>query len=394
MRTRGRIILHNGPVILPGRVLADGVVLIEGGMIINVGSGVAEESKADQVIDLEGRFLAPGLIDLHIHGSSGIDLMAASADDLARLSRFLVSRGVTRYLPTTVPVDELGFLEVIDVVAQYIADQPLSGAQVMGLHFEGPFVNPDRCGALHVEHVRTYHSPTIAGIFLDESLSARLPIRMMTLAPEIEGGLALVEALAQSGSIVSLGHSQASFEICEQARAAGARHVTHFPNALAPLHHRRPGIFAWALLRPDVTLDLIADGVHVDWRMIELVQRLKSPDQVALISDAIAPTGLGDGEYAVWGETIRVRDGQTQNASGTIAGSVISLWEAIHNIHQHTAPLAEAIKMASLVPARVLGIDGRTGSIEKGKRADLVCFDADGKIHFTMVNGQIGFRAE
>jgi N-acetylglucosamine-6-phosphate deacetylase len=280
-------------------------------------------------------------------------------------------------------------LNVIEVVEQYIRQQPPDGAQVMGIHFEGPFVNPSRGGALQVKHFRTFTSPEAAAIFLDPSLRDRLPIRMMTVAPEIDGGLALIEALTQQGYIVAVGHSQASFEICDQAFAAGARHVTHFPNALAPLHHRSPGVFGWALLRSDVTLDVIADGHHVDWRMIELVSRLKSPDHIALISDAIAPTGLGDGEYRVWGETIWVRGGRTQNASGTIAGSVMTLWDAARNLWQHGVSLVEVVKMASLIPARILDVDRILGSIERGKRADLVCFDNQGTIHFTCVNGRV-----
>jgi len=394
MSTFRRTVLHNGPVILADRILPEGVVLVESETIAEVRSGSVGQVEADESIDLNGRFLAPGLIDIHIHGSNGVDLMIATADALAILSRYLLSQGVTRYLPTTVPTDEPGFVQVIDVVDQYLHEQPPHGAQVMGLHFEGPFVNPDRCGALHTEHFKRFASIEAGAPFLDESLSHRVPIRMMTLAPEIEGGLALVEALAQRGYTVAIGHSQASFEVCAQAAAAGARHVTHFPNALAPLHHRRPGVFGWALLRPDITLDVIADGHHVDWRMIELIRRLKSSDTMALISDAIGPTGLGDGEYQVWGETIWVRDGRTQNASGAIAGSVISLWDAIRNLRQRQASLTDVVNMASLIPARVLGIDGKVGSIEKGKRADLIGFDETGKIHFVFVNGRLGYQAE
>jgi N-acetylglucosamine-6-phosphate deacetylase len=381
-------------MILPDRILSEGVVLVEGESIADVRAGAISGVEADESVDLNGRWLAPGLIDIHIHGSNGTDLMAATADDLAALSRYLLSWGVTRYLPTTVPTDEAGFVRVIDLVSQYIREQPADGAQVMGIHFEGPLVNPNRCGALHVEHFRKFTSPEAAAIFLDPSLAERLPIRLMTLAPEIDGGLALVEALAQQGYVVAIGHSQASFEICEQAAAVGARHVTHFPNALAPLHHRQPGVFGWALLRRDITLDVIADGHHVDWRIIELIRRMKSPDHMALISDAIGPAGLGDGEYHVWGETIRVRDGRTQNASGAIAGSVISLWDAVRNLRQQDISLTEVINMASLIPARILGMDGMVGSIEKGKRADLVCFDEAGKIHFVVVNGRLGYQAE
>ncbi len=394
MQASRRTIFHNGPLILPDQLLPEGFVVVEDEHIAGVYPGSVSESNADEVIDLGGCYLAPGLIDIHIHGSNGIDLLGATADNMAELSRFLVRQGVTRYLPTTVPTDESGFLKVIEVVGQYIHQQRPEDAQVVGLHFEGPFVSPHRCGALHTEHFRQFNSPKAAAIFLDPSLSERIPIRMITLAPEVEGGLALIEELRQNGYIMAIGHSEAYFELCEQAARAGVRHITHFPNALAPLHHRQPGAFGWALFRSEVTVDVIADGHHVDWRMIELIRRLKSRDKLALISDAILPTGLGDGDYEVWGETIHVRKGRTQNAHGAIAGSIITLWDAVQNLRHREVDLVDAIRMGSLIPARILGIEVVAGSIEKGKRADLVCFDEAGAIQFVFVNGQRGYQVE
>lgn len=393
MSMPSRIALQHAQIILPDAVLTDGVLVVDGRGIEQVSPGWDALPAVDMIIDLGGRYLAPGLIDLHIHGSNGVDVLDASAEHLEILSRFLITQGVTRYLPTTVPTDESGFGRVIDVVGHYRHRQPANLAQVIGIHFEGPFVNPSRCGALRVEYLRDFSSTVSADIFLDHALTTQIPICMMTVAPEIEGGLALIRALVDHGYIVSIGHSQASFEMCEAARAAGACHVTHFPNALAPLHHRQPGVFGWALLKHNVTLDVIADGHHVDWRVIELIKRLKGSNQMALISDAIAPTGRGDGVYQVWGETIEVTNGCTRNASGAIAGSVISLWDAVCNLWRRGYRLPELFRMASLVPARLIGVDGVCGSIEKGKRADLICFDEAGTIHFVMVNGQMAYQA-
>ncbi|MCS6804674.1 MAG: N-acetylglucosamine-6-phosphate deacetylase [Blastocatellia bacterium] len=388
-----RVAFQHCQIILPDAVLTDGAVVTNGRGIEHVSPRWDQIPAVDQILDLGGRYLAPGLIDLHIHGSNGVDVLDATADHLATLSRFLVKQGVTRYLPTTVPTDESSFVRVIEAVSHYRQRQPVNLAQVLGIHFEGPFVNPSRCGALRVEYIRDFSSATSADVFLDHALTTQIPIRMMTVAPEIQGGLALIRTLADHGYVVSIGHSQASFEVCEAASAAGARHVTHFPNALAPLHHRQPGVFGWALLNQNVTLDVIADGHHVDWRVIELINRLKGSNQMALISDAIAPAGLGDGVYQVWGETIEVTNGRTRNASGTIAGSVISLWDAVCNLWRRGYRLSDLFKMASLSPARVVGIDGLCGSIEKGKRADLICFDEAGAIHFVMVNGQMAYQA-
>lgn len=386
---RVRRIFQNGPIVLPDGVLSEGAVLVEGREIKDVRSTPFGASEADEVIDLNGRFLAPGFIDLHLHGSMGIDLMVASESELAALSRHLAHRGITSYLPTLAPTDDQGLLRAIDRVSQFIREPIDDGARILGLHFEGPFVNPDRSGALPVRYFRTFTSDADAALFLEPSLAERVPVRMMTLAPEIEGGLMLIEALVARQYIVAIGHSQASFEICERAATLGVRHVTHFPNALAPLHHRHVGVFGWTLLRSDITLDLIADGVHVEWRMIELIRRVKASTQMALISDAIMAAGLGDGEYEVWGETIRVYGGRTQNERGQLAGSVIHLDEAVGHLLQRGIPLTETLLMASQVPARILRIEGWTGSIERGKRADFVCLDEGGRIFFTCIDGRV-----
>jgi N-acetylglucosamine-6-phosphate deacetylase len=383
---------YNGRYILPDRILEHGTVVTEGDTITAVLPGARTISDVDEAVDLNGRYLAPGLIDLHIHGSSGVDLMSADVAELQKLSEFLLRQGVTRYVPTTVPTDDAGYQQVINTTKQYMKEQSYlpQAARVMGIHFEGPFVNPGRAGALHTEHFRTFNSRQAAALFLDESLAVDFPVRMMTFAPEIEGGLELAAELHKRGYTMSIGHSLASLEIAEQAAAVGARHVTHFPNALGPLHHRHPGVFGWALLRDDVTLDLIADGIHQSWVMIQLVHRLKSSKNMALISDAIAATGLGNGEYLIWGETIRVIDGQTQNAAGSIAGSVITLWDAVRNtVEQVTPSLVDAINMASLVPARVVGIDHLVGSIQEGKKADFVCFDEKLSLTFVCVDGEM-----
>jgi N-acetylglucosamine-6-phosphate deacetylase len=387
-----RRIFYNGRYVLPDRVLEQGALIVEGDTIADVLLDAPDPSSVDEAIDLNGQFLAPGLVDIHIHGSNGVDLMSTDAAGLQKLSEFLLRHGVTRYVPTTVPTDDAGYRQVINLVRQRIKEQKTlpPAARVIGLHFEGPFVNPERSGALHSRYFRTFNSRQAAALFLDKSVAVNFPVRIMTFAPEIEGGLELAAELHKRGYILFIGHSVASLEICEQAAAAGARHITHFPNALAPLHHRRPGIFDWALIRNDVTLDLIADGVHQSWSMIQLSHRVKSSQNIALISDAIAATGLGDGQYAIWGETIRVVNGQTQNAAGAIAGSVITLWHAMRNVREHVASsLVEAINMASLIPARVVGVDDLFGSIQQGKKADLMCFDENLSLSFVCVDGKV-----
>src|ERR1043165_1222983 len=214
---------------------------------------------------------------------------------------------------------------------------------------------------------------------------------MMTLAPEVEGGGELAGELARRGWVVSIGHTRANVETLEAARAAGARHMTHFLNAMAPLHHREPGPIGWGLVRDDVTVDLIADGVHSDPLALRLVLRCKTAERVTLISDAVAPAGLGDGEYRVWGETIRVTGGRTSNERGSIAGSVITMLDAVRIVASLGLAETDIARVASLNPARLLGLDGDCGSSEEGKRADLTALDAEGRVRLTLVGGRVAY---
>jgi N-acetylglucosamine-6-phosphate deacetylase len=267
---------------------------------------------------------------------------------------------------------------------------PQIGARVLGAHYEGPFVNNAQCGALHTEHFQSYS---------DESQVDNLPIlttdgarMMMTLAPEIEGGLDLVRHLSSRGWIVSLGHTRASSEVLDRAHREGAHHMTHFMNAMAPLHHRSPGPIAWGLMRDDVSCDVIADGIHLDPFMLQLLLKVKGPERLTLISDAIAAAGMGDGEYQIWNETIAVKNGRTSNAAGTIAGSVITMLDAARMMLSLGCSEVDVARMAARNPARLLRLDDEFGSIEEGKRADLVALDEQGHARLTIVGGSVAFR--
>jgi len=217
----------------------------------------------------------------------------------------------------------------------------------------------------------------------------------MTLAPEIQGGIGLISELTSRGVRAFIGHTQADPATLDQAVEAGARHMTHFPNALEPLHHRKPGAVAWGLVRNNVTMDCIADFHHVDPLMLRLMYQAKGPEHLALISDAIPPTGLGDGVFSVWGDQIAVRDCATglvrsgEAGQPTIAGSVITMRQAMNNMISLGVPVHEAIRMGSLTPAKAAGIEGEHGSIEIGKRADLFVFDDAFQITLAMVGGRI-----
>jgi N-acetylglucosamine-6-phosphate deacetylase len=353
-------------------------------------------------IDLGGAYLAPGMIDIHIHGSAGIDVQATDTAGLAKLSAFLVAEGVTGYFATFVPSDERGYREAIAAIDSYrdLQNQPQRnsispGARILGIHFEGPFVSEHRCGALRREHFRSYDGdPRTVELFVDRASGAR---RLMTLAPEAPGGLELTRELTRNGTGVFIGHSQADPATLDLAFEAGARHITHFPNALDPLHHRRPGAVAWGMVRDDVTLDCIADFHHVPPLMLRLMHQSKRSTRMALISDAIKPAGLGDGQFSVWGEGITVRGGRTslsrEPGDSTIAGSVITMRQALKNIVGLGIPIHEAVHMASLVPAQSAGV-AQIGSIREGMHADLIAFDDDFRVNLATLEGVSAFRIE
>jgi len=395
-----QLLIHNARVVCADAIYHGGV-LIRDGRIAQVfphqqtPAGIS----SGESIDLKEGLLAPGLIDVHIHGSAGIDVQDTDSDGLSRLSQFLLCEGVTGYFATFVPTDEQSYRRAIGCVESHIATQEKSsrGARVLGIHFEGPFVSHQRCGALQPEHFRVYDGdPRSIETFTTREGGAPHS-RLMTLAPEISGGIELTRELTDRGLRVFIGHTQADPETLDRGFEAGAHHITHFPNALDPLHHRKPGAVAWGLLREDVTMDCIADFHHVDPLMLQLIYQSKGADRMALISDAIQPAALGDGDFTVWDTRIVVRDGVTAlvegPSAGALAGSVITLRQALENMVSIGVPLHEAIKMASLTPAFAAGINRERGSIEEGKCADLISINEEFGVTLAIMGGEVVIRA-
>jgi N-acetylglucosamine-6-phosphate deacetylase len=371
------LLLKNANVVLPDRE-APGSVLVEEGRIVSL-----DAVEGDEELDLRGATLLPGFIDVHIHGAAGIDVMDATATGLGVVSEYLASQGVTSWVPTFVPASDEHYARAIAAISEAM-DGP--GARVLGVHYEGPFVNTAQCGALHTEYFKTYSSPAD----LDSLPLPSNGVRMITMAPEVAGGVELVRELKKRGWVISIGHTRAALDVLDEACEAGAHHMTHFMNAMAPLHHRSPGPIAWGLSRDDVTVDVIADGIHLDPFMLRLLLKLKGVRGISLISDAIAAAGKGDGEYDIWGETISVKNGQTANTAGSIAGSVISMLDAVRLLHSLGVSYVELARMASSNPARLLGVDRDCGSIEVGKRADLVALDqSDLRPRSVLIRGRL-----
>ena len=386
------VLLVGVRALLPNGVAEGMKLLIERGCITRISKGAIERvGQLTRVFELDGLTLFPGFIDVHIHGAVGIDTMEADTDDLHRVACFLAQHGVTAWLPTLVPAPVEDYTRAVRVIEKLLSQQEErpAAARVLGLHYEGPFINSAQCGALRPEYFQTFKDPGALDslALIEESHAAR----MITVAPEIEGGIELVRELDKRGWIISIGHTRASVDVLDKAYEAGARHLTHFMNAMSPLHHRSPGPIGWGLLKDEVSCDMIADSVHLDPLMLKLIVRAKTTARVSLISDAIAPTGLGDGDYSIWGETISVAQGRTRNSRGALAGSVITMQDAVRTMRSLGVALDDVARMASSNPARLLGVEQDYGSIEEGKRADLVALDDEGRVRLTLVGGRVAF---
>lgn len=383
------MLLEGARIVLPGGVVEGKSLLIEGGRIGRIGD---EGAKGGRTVDLSNLTIFPGFVDVHIHGAVGVDVTEASGD-LHQVAVFLARNGVTSWLPTLVPAPDEDYARATGAIERLMleGDTLPAAARATGVHYEGPFVNEQQCGALLKRFFRTFKSSSDLDVLARVNVEGA--VHMITLAPEIDGGIELVGELSARDWIISIGHTRADVKALDGARSKGARHMTHFLNAMSPLHHRAPGPVGWGLLRDDVTVDVIADGIHCDPLVLELVLRCKTAERVSLISDAVAPAGLGDGEYRVWGETIKVMGGRTSNQRGNIAGSVITMRDAVRMMGKLGLAETDIARMAALNPARLLGIDGDCGSIEEGKRADLVALDGEGRVRLTLVAGRVAFEA-
>lgn len=360
-------------------------LLIKDEKISDIGG---ENDSSLETLDLSGLSVFNGFIDAHIHGAVGVDVNAADANGIYIMAKFLAEKGTTAWLPTFVPDSDETYKKVVGEIEKIIEIQdgkPI--AQIVGLHYEGVFANEKMCGALRPEFFKNF-----TGTEVGDLPKLKRGIHLTTFAPEIENGIALVQELKKQNWIPSIGHTRADFQILEKAFDAGAKHLTHFFNAMTGLHHREVGVVGWALGKTEVTFDIIADGVHVAPQVLKLAVRMKSADKVSLISDAVLPTGLGDGDFEIWGEKVSVAGGKTRNERGSIAGSVITMLDAVKQMLALDFTETEVSKMASANPAKLLGIEKTHGSIETGKRADLVALDDEGNIRLTIIGGKIAYE--
>lgn len=362
-------------------VLPEGIkrteLLIRAGKIAKIGEGVAEE--ADFVLNLDSFYIAPGFIDVQANGALGHEFLRASEDEILAILDFFVRHGTTGILATltSAPLSELR--------SALSRLKGLSHPALFGVHLEGPFLAEARRGAHPKEFL---HSPSLD--FVRPILSEFGEIlRLWTLAPELPGAWEVIEELKKHGVIVAFGHTDASYEEAMHAFSRGVFLATHLFNGMRPFHHRDPGPSGAALVS-DVFVSLICDGIHLHPAVVKLVAKIKGFEKIVLITDAVSPTGLPDGEYPLFGQTVQVEQGIPRLPDGTLAGSTLTMNRAVKNFMASTGcSLHQAVLCASLTPARLLGVAHRKGSIEEGKDADLVIFDPDFNVHFTIIGGNI-----
>ena len=361
-------------------------LVLEDGRLVRVGSrDEFEAPPGARVCDYPDGILAPGFIDLHLHGAAGRDVMEATPEALAGVERFLARRGVTAYLPTTVTAPWEDTLQALDGLSRAIQGPPTPGrARPLALHLEGPFLSHAKRGVHPAEHLVEPNLPRWEQLW--EAAGGR--VGMMTIAPEVPGAVAVIEAATRRGVRVSLGHSNSSLAEARAGITAGACHATHTFNAMRPLDHREPGILGAVLTDARLTADLIADGIHVDAALIGLFLRAKGPAAAILISDGISATGQPDGTYHLGQIEVEVRAGHCLS-NGTLAGSVLTLDQAMRNVMRFAGwELQETLRLITLNPATRLGLHPGKGELVAGADADLVVLDAMGMVQATWIAGQ------
>ena len=368
----------NAKILLDDTIIEDKVLLYDH-KIVNT---VDEIDLTDiETIDAKGAYVSAGFIDLHIHGSGGADVMDATPDALETISSTLLQTGTTSFLATTMTMSS----EDIDKALQNIQLHAfkVSGAHILGIHLEGPFINISKHGAQDKAYVQ---APNVALIenYMQE-------VKMITLAPEIKGAEGFVKQLTKEYPhiILSIGHSDASYEECQESFTWGISHATHLFNAMNPYHHRKPGIVG-AVFDSDVTCDIIADLVHTHPSTLELVQKVKK-EKLILITDAMRAGCMKCGTYDLGGRSVEVDEGKAVLEDGTLAGSVLKMNDALFNMRTHTSMnMVEIVNSATKIPARKLGV--KKGELKEGYDADIVIFDENFSIISTIVSGEVKYK--
>jgi N-acetylglucosamine-6-phosphate deacetylase len=383
------IVIHADRAFTPFEEISDAVIVIEGSKIAAIGRrGKVDLPRGAREINAGQRTVAPGFVDVHIHGAGGHDVMEGTREALEIIAATVATHGTTSLVATTVTAREKETRDSVAGIAHFIlnasqyAIRELS-AEILGIHFEGPFISPARRGV----HPAKWIVPPSREMLAQLLGEARGTAQILTLAPELPGALDLISAARQAGLVVSLGHTDATYEQAQAAIEAGASHAAHVFNAMRPFSHRGTGVIGAVLTSPKVSAELIADGIHVDEAAMRILVELKTPERVILVSDGISATGMPDGKYQLGMFEVKVSGGVARNAEGRLAGSTLTLDRALRNMIALGVPLASALRMVTANPARQIGLGTRKGVLAPGADADLVFLDDKLEVSGVMTRG-------
>ncbi len=382
-------LLHVGTAITPKGEVENAAILFRDGEIEMVGPRAAMElpAGAEEVHASESTAI-PGFVDVHIHGAGGRDVMEADEAALSTITGRLAAFGTTSLLATTVTASADETVRAVEGIAKYISGQYQTSdarAEILGIHFEGPFLSKARRGV----HPTEWLQPPSAELLQRFLHAAAGNARILTIAPELLGAMPCIDAARSLGMVVSIGHTDATYEQARAAVAHGAHHATHVYNAMRPFSHRDPGVIGAVLTTPEVSAELIADGIHVDEIAMKVLLQAKGAQGVILISDGISATGMPDGKYMLGGLEVTVSGGVCRNAEGRLAGSTLTLDRALRNIVKLGIPLADAVRMLTLNPATLLGIEFKKGALRTGADADIVLLNEALEIERVWVRGTL-----
>ena len=370
------MILQNALVYTPRHTFERGTIIIRDGRIVPF----AAPEEGEEVLDAEGLYALPGLVDIHFHGAMGKDFCDGTEEAIQTLADFEASKGVLAICPATMTYPEEILNKVMDAAA---AHKNGKGADLVGINMEGPFISPKKVGAQNPEYVQGAD----AAMFRRLQKRAGGLIKLVDVAPEEPGNLDFIKECHNEVRI-SIAHTCTDYDTAREAFARGARHMTHLYNAMPGMHHRKPGPIAAAWECPEATVELICDGVHVHPAMARLTFGLFGAERICLISDSMRACGLEDGTYDLGGQDVTVRGNVATLADGTIAGSVTDLAACVKvAVREMGVPLEDAVRAATLTPARAIGIDGERGSLEAGKIADVVVLDQELNVKHVIVRG-------